>query len=321
MALRLFGPYELEPLIGVGGVGGVGGAGDPRRDRLVAIKLLPESLAHDREFTQRFRRESEVAARLREPHVIPIHDYGEIDGRLYIEMRLVDGRDLSGLLQDGPLPPARAVAIVSQIADALDAAHADGLVHRDIKPSNVLVTANDFVYVVDFGIARSLGSTRTALTISGATVGTLDYMAPERFTNEPIDGRTDIYSLACLLCECLTGQRPFLGTDLPSLLYAHLNLEPPQPSELVAGVPPELDAVVARGMAKRPDDRFDSPCEMADAAKAAVAAAPAGPVRTVPDAVDPLSATAAPSRPPAAPTAAPHPAADVAPPLAVGVLS
>jgi YVTN family beta-propeller protein len=313
MTPRLFGPYELESLIGVGGMGEVWRARDTRRDRLVAIKLLPESLAHDREFTSRFRRESEVAARLREPHVIPIHDYGEIDGRLFIEMRLVDGRDLSGLLQEGPLPPARAVAVVSQIADALDAAHADGLVHRDVKPSNVLVTANDFVYVVDFGIARSIGSTRTALTISGATVGTLDYMAPERFTNEPIDGRTDVYSLACLLCECLTGQRPYQGTDLPSLLYAHLHLEPPRPSELVAGVPPELDAVVAQGMAKRPDDRFATPHELATAAKAALAAAPTGPVPTSP-------APSAPSRPAAAPVpGTPYPA-QVGPPLAVGLL-
>src|SRR5690242_19405440 len=262
MTPRQFGPYELQSLIGVGGMGEVWRARDTRRDRLVAIKLLPESLANDREFTNRFRRESEVAARLREPHVIPIHDYGEIDGRLFIEMRLVDGRDLAGLLEDGPLPPARAVAIVSQIADALEAAHADGLVHRDVKPSNVLVTANDFVYVVDFGIARSIGSTRTALTISGATVGTLDYMAPERFTNEPINCRTDVYSLACLLSECLTGQRPYPGNDLPSLLYAHLHLEPPRPSELVEGVPPELDSVVARGMAKRPDDRFATPSEL-----------------------------------------------------------
>jgi serine/threonine-protein kinase len=321
MTTRLFGPYELESLIGVGGMGEVWRARDTRRDRLVAIKLLPESLAYDREFTSRFRRESEVAARLREPHVIPIHDYGEIDGRLFIEMRLVDGRDLAGVLEGGPLAPARAVAIVSQIADALESAHADGLVHRDIKPSNVLVTANDFVYVVDFGIARSLGSTRTALTISGATVGTLDYMAPERFTNEPIDGRTDIYSLACLLCECLTGQRPFVGTDLPSLLYAHLNLEPPRPSELVEGVPPELDAVVARGMAKRPDERFDSPCDMAGAAKAALAAAPAEPVPAVPAAAGSLPATPTPGWPPAAWTAAPYPAADVAAAPGVGFLS
>ncbi|NYJ04386.1 serine/threonine-protein kinase [Petropleomorpha daqingensis] len=313
MTPRLFGPYELQSLIGVGGMGEVWRARDTRRDRLVAIKLLPESLANDREFTQRFRRESEVAARLREPHVIPIHDYGEIDGRLFIEMRLVDGRDLAGLLQEGPLPPARAVAFVAQIADALDSAHADGLVHRDIKPSNVIVTANDFVYVVDFGIARSLGSTRTALTITGATVGTLDYMAPERFTHEPIDGRTDVYSLACLLCECLTGQRPFPGTDLPSLLYAHLYMEPPRPSQLVEGVPPELDAVVAAGMAKRREDRFATPGELAIAAKAALSAAPTGPVPTAPP--------TAPSRPAAEPApAAPYPG-EVTPPLAVGLLS
>ena len=310
MTPRLFGPYELESLIGVGGMGEVWRARDTRRDRLVAIKLLPESLAHDREFTSRFRRESEVAARLREPHVIPIHDYGEIDGRLFIEMRLVDGHDLAGLLAEGPLPPARAVAIVSQIAEALDAAHADGLVHRDVKPSNVLVTANDFVYVVDFGIARSVGSTRTALTITGATVGTLDYMAPERFTNEPIDGRTDVYSLACLLCECLTGQRPYSGTDLPSLLYAHLYVEPPRPSEVLDGVPPELDAIVAQGMAKRPDDRFATPSELAMAAKVAIAAVPTGPASPAPF-----------GRPAAAPApGTPHPA-EVGPPLAVGLLS
>jgi serine/threonine-protein kinase len=314
MTPRLFGPYELESLIGVGGMGEVWRARDTRRDRLVAIKLLPESLANDREFTQRFRRESEVAARLREPHVIPIHDYGEIDGRLFIEMRLVDGRDVAGLLQEGPLPPARAVAIVCQIADALDSAHADGLVHRDIKPSNVIVTANDFVYVVDFGIARSLGSTRTALTITGATVGTLDYMAPERFTHEPIDGRTDVYSLACLLCECLTGQRPFPGTDLPSLLYAHLYMEPPRPSELVEGVPPDLDTVVAQGMAKRRDDRFATPGDLATAAKAALTGAPTGPV--------PPARAPEPGRPVAASTTpgAPHPA-EATPPVAVGLLA
>src|SRR3954471_16124458 len=298
MMPRLFGPYELQTLIGVGGMGEVWRARDTRRDRLVAIKLLPESLATDREFTGRFRRESEVAARLREPHVIPIHDYGEIDGRLFIEMRLVDGRDLAGVLEGGPLAPARAVAIVSQIADALESAHADGLVHRDVKPSNVLVTANDFVYVVDFGIARSIGSTRTALTIRGAPVATLDYRAPERFTNEPIDGRTDIYSLACLLCECLTGQRPFPGNDLPSLLYAHLHLDPPRPSELVAGIPPALDAVVAKGMAKQPADRYATPWELIGAAAATVEPAPTGPVRTIPaPAPAPAPAAAAPEVP------------------------
>ncbi|MGY1693267.1 protein kinase [Geodermatophilus sp. SYSU D00814] len=267
---REFGPYVLEDLLGTGGMGEVWRARDTRRQRLVALKLLPENLNGDPEFASRFRRESHVAARLREPHVVPIHDYGEIDGRLFIDMRLVDGRDLGDLLREGPLPPARTVALLSQVADALEAAHADSLVHRDVKPSNVLVTPTDFVYVVDFGIARSIGSTRTSLTITGATVGTLDYMAPERFTDQPIDGRVDVYSLACVLAQCLTGRRPFRGEDLPALLYAHLYVDPPRPSELVPGVPPALDAVIARGMAKRPEDRHPTPRALIDAARRAL---------------------------------------------------
>ncbi|MGY1808082.1 protein kinase [Blastococcus sp. SYSU D00669] len=299
MTPRQFGPYELEALVGVGGMGEVWRARDTRRDRLVAIKLLPESLAHDAEFTTRFRRESELAARLREPHVIPIHDYGEIDGRLYIDMRLVDGRDLGDILAEGPLPPERAIALLSQVADALESAHADGLVHRDVKPSNVLVTKNDFVYVVDFGIARQVGHTRTSLTITGATVGTLDYMAPERFTSAPIDGRVDVYSMACVLAECLTATRPFPGGDLPALLYAHLYADPPRPSELVAGVPPALDAVIAKGMAKRPEDRYASPCEFIGAAREAVGATASSLAATRPPTPAPVAAAPAPAPVPA----------------------
>jgi serine/threonine-protein kinase len=315
MTPRQFGHYELQTLIGVGGMGEVWRAQDTRRDRWVALKLLPESLSQDPEYLSRFRRESHVAAQLREPHIIPIHDYGEIDGRLFIDMRLVDGRDLSELLTEGPLPPARAVMLLAQVADALTAAHADGLVHRDVKPSNVLVTGNDFVYVVDFGIARSVGSSRTSLTITGATVGTLDYMAPERFTNQPLDGRVDVYSLACVLAECLTATRPFHGEDLPALLYAHLNCDPPRPSQMVDGVPPALDDVVARGMAKRADDRFATPIELISAARAALESAPA-PVARAPETVrTALSPSGAPLQT-AAPTGTPSSS-----PAGVGVVS
>src|SRR3954454_20227587 len=287
MTPEQFGPYELQEIIGVGGMGEACRARGPRRDRLVALKVLPDSLGHDTEFQTRFRRESHVATRLREPHVIPIHDYGDVDGRLFIDMRLVDGRDLSAILREGPIPPDRAVALLAQAADALEAAHADGLVHRDVKPSNILVTPNDFVYVVDFGIARSIGSTQTSLTITGATVGTLDYMAPERFTNVPIDGRVDVYSLACVLAECLTATRPFRGEDLPALLYAHLYADPPRPSQLVPGIPPELDEVISHGMAKRPEDRYDTPCQLVSEARAsmqssAAAARPPSPGRESP---------------------------------------
>ncbi|WP_409329808.1 protein kinase domain-containing protein [Trujillonella humicola] len=297
MTASQFGPYELAEILGVGGMGEVWRARDTRRDRWVALKLLPAQLNADREFANRFRRESHVAARLREPHVIPIHDYGEIDGRLFIDMRLVDGQDLGRLLQDGPLPPARAVALLGQVADALQAAHDDGLVHRDVKPGNVLVTRSDFVYVVDFGIARSVGSTSTSLTMTGATVGTLDYMAPERFTNQPLDGRVDVYSLACVLAEAVTARRPFRGEDLPALLYAHLYTDPPRPSEVVPGVPAALDEVVARGMAKRPEDRYDTPGELMAAARSALTGAPAA--RRTPGTDGPPAADGAPETVPA----------------------
>lgn len=265
------GDYHLDCLLGSGGMGKVYKAYDTHRERYVALKLLPEALSGDQEYLKRFQRESNVAARLREPHVIPIHDFGEIDGQLFIDMRLVDGADIGLLLStNGRMVPQRAVYLISQVAEALDAAHADHLVHRDIKPSNILVTFTDFVYVVDFGIARAVGGQQTSLTITGATIGTLQYMAPERFADHDVDGRADIYSLACVLHECLTGAPPFEGKDLPALIYAQLHSGPPQASSLVEGVPPALDAVIARGMAKDPEDRFPTAGMLAAAAREAL---------------------------------------------------
>ncbi len=267
-----FGRYRLERLIGSGGMGDVYEATDLERDRLVALKLLPELFSNSNEFEERFRRESRVAARLRDPHIIPIHDYGEIDRRLYIEMRLVEeGVTLASLLRDeGALPPERTIRLLVQIAEALDSAHDDGLVHRDVKPSNVLVTARDFIYVIDFGIAHAVGDTMAGLTMTGSTVGTLPYMAPERFSSDHIDRRADIYSLACLLYQCLTAKQPFDRATLPALMYAHLNTDPPRPSDLDPSIPDGLDAVVARGMAKDPDDRYATAGELAEAAWRAV---------------------------------------------------
>jgi YVTN family beta-propeller protein len=271
MAAWQVGNYHLDCLLGSGGMGKVYKAYDTQRDRYVALKLLPEALSGDPEYIERFRRESNVAARLREPHVIPIHDFGEIDGQLFIDMRLVDGADIGLLLgTNGRIAPQRAVYLISQVAEALDAAHADDLVHRDIKPSNLLVTFSDFVYVVDFGIARSIGGRQTPLTSIGATIGTLHYVAPERFAGHDVDGRADIYSLACVLHECLTGAPPFEGKDLPALLYAQLHSSPLQASSLVEGVPPALDAVIARGMAKDPNDRFPTAGMLAEAAREAL---------------------------------------------------
>jgi len=291
--MQRFGQYEIQSLIGRGGMGEVYLAHDVRRDRDVALKLLPEALAKDPDYERRFRRESYAAARLREPHVIPIHDYGEADGRLFIDMRLVDGQSLASLLSaHGALAPERAVALVSQVAEALDAAHQNDLIHRDVKPANILVTPTDFVYVADFGIAHTIGQTQSTATSNGAVAGTLDYMAPERFTNGAITTRTDVYSLACVLFECLTGAKPYLGSDFPSQVYAHVYLDPPRPSELAHGVPAALDDVVVRGLAKKPDERFASAGDLARAARAALRVAePAGFAVVQPSAA-PTAATA-----------------------------
>src|ERR1700722_4053474 len=244
---------------------------DTHRERYVALKLLPQDLSADEDYLRRFKRESYVAARLREQHAIPIYDYGEIDGRLFIVMRLVDGADLGSLLQEeGRIAPQRAVDLISQVAEALDAAHADHLVHRDIRPSNILVTSSDFVYVVDFGIARPAGGRQAAPAADGPAPGTLNYMAPERFAEDAVDGRADVYSLACVLYECLTGAPPFTGKDLPALIYAHLYTSPPQASAIAEGTGPAWDEAIARGLCKDPADRFPTAGMLGEAAREAL---------------------------------------------------
>jgi serine/threonine protein kinase len=263
-----FGKYRLMALLGRGGMSEVWRAYDTTRDREIALKVLPADLANDATFVERFRREAHAAAALKAPHVIPIHGSGEIDGRLYVDMRLVEGSDVEALLRSGPLDPRRAVRITSQVAEALDAAHRVGLVHRDVKPSNVLVDANDYAYLIDFGIARVSG--QAGLTSTGMFLGTWAYMAPERFTSGQVDHRADVYALACVLFECLTGRRPFTGDGVEQQAAGHMFGEPPQPSLVVAGVPVELDAVIATGMAKDPAHRYGTAMELARAAEAAL---------------------------------------------------
>jgi serine/threonine protein kinase, bacterial len=243
------GPYRLGPVLGKGGMGEVYRAWDTRRGRWVALKLLSPRYGADPAYRRRFRREAEAAADLREPHVVPVHDFGEIDGQLFLDMRLIDGTDLGTVLVEGPLAPPRAIDLITQVAAALDAAHAAGLVHRDVKPSNVLVGPGDFAHLADFGIARSTGSE----TAEGSVIGTMAYMAPERLRAEPADARSDVYSLACLLHECLTGSPPFVADDPSALVDAHLRLPPPALTDDT--IPPALRRVIARGMAKEPGDR------------------------------------------------------------------
>ena len=265
-----FGRYRLVALLGRGGMGEVWRAHDTATDRTVAVKLLPPGLADDDTFVQRFRREAHAAARLNSPHVIPIHSYGEIDGRLYVDMRLIEGRDLQDVLEDGPLEPGRAVRIIEQVAKALQAAHRVGLIHRDVKPSNILLDEDDFAYLIDFGIARATQDTR--LTNTGGMIGTLHYLAPERLGSGEVDARADIYALACVLYECLTGGPPFPADSTERLIVAHLSAPPPHPSAARPDVPAQFDEVIATGMAKDPDQRYATTVELASAAHDAITA-------------------------------------------------
>ncbi|WP_246398033.1 serine/threonine-protein kinase PknD [Mycobacterium vicinigordonae] len=270
-----FGKYRLIELLGRGGMGEVWRAFDTATDRVVALKILPSEISNDEVFQQRFRREAHSAARLSNPHLIPIHTYGEIDGRLFVDMQLIHGRDLQAELNNGPLKPERAVSIIDQVAKALHAAHRGGLLHRDVKPSNILLDTDDFAYLFDFGIARATDD--LALTAAGDFVGTWHYMAPERFSTSPIDSRSDIYALSCVLYECLTAQHPFPGNTLERQITGHLTSPPPRPSTTNPGLPPGLDTVIAKGMAKHPGDRYDTAVDLARAARNALTTPPTAP--------------------------------------------
>ncbi|CAM3106731.1 serine/threonine protein kinase [Mycobacterium intermedium] len=263
-----FGRYRLIELIGRGGMGEVWRAYDTETQRVVAVKVLPVNLANDPVFTERFRREALAAASLNDPHVVPIHHFGEIDGRLYVDMRLVHGRDLQAIIANGVLDPERAVNIISQVASALRSAHRIGLVHRDVKPSNILVTEDDFAYLIDFGIARTEGE--ASMTGTGNVIGTWAYMPPERVTSGQTDPRGDTYALGCVLHECLTGSHPFPGDSLQQQIGGHLSKPPPRPSVMRRGLPREIDDVIAKAMAKNPEDRYATVTEMAAAAKDAI---------------------------------------------------
>ncbi|WP_051181621.1 serine/threonine-protein kinase [Nocardia vinacea] len=264
-----FGKYRLDRLLGRGGMGAVWLAHDSETGRTVALKVLAEQVAADVDYRKRFQREARLGSSLRHPHIVPIHGFGELDGRLYIDMEYIDGIDLAEMLtRVGTLTPAAAVDFVTQAASGLDAAHRAGLIHRDVKPSNILVGTGGHAYLIDFGIAQSLG--QTAVTATGMAIGSWAYMAPERF-NGTVDARSDVYSLACVLYECLTGRRPYGDTDPARQMHGHLMTDPPRVSTVNPAVPPELDAVIARGMAKDQTHRYPTAREFAAAAYTATA--------------------------------------------------
>ena len=265
--------YRLEEKIGEGGMAVVFRARDERLQRQVALKVLSPALVADEEFRRRFIRESRSAAAVDDPHIIPVFEAGDANGVLFIAMRYVPGGDVGTLVRRlGPLPSARAAAIVSAVASALDAAHIAGLVHRDVKPANMLVDARpgrpDHVYLSDFGLTK--GSSSTSLTSTGHFMGTLDYSAPEQIRGQQVDARTDEYALACVAFALLSGKPPFHGNEAMAVMYAQLSAAPPMLTSLRPGLPSGVDKIMQRALAKAPEDRYPSCGEFADALRIAL---------------------------------------------------
>jgi len=270
---EVFAGHRMEGIGGRGGMGIVYRAVHLRLERTVALKVISPELAADEGFRRRFQREAQLAASIDHPNVIEIYDADESDGQLYITMRWVQGMDLGTMLdRSGRLDPETAVRVISEVGFALDAAHARGLVHRDIKPGNILIADRDgHVYLTDFGLTREAGE-GGGLTRTGMFVGTTDYAAPEQIKGDRVDARTDVYALACVLVQAVTGRVPYDRDSEMSKMWAHVNDPPPRLRERVANVPEALEEVVERGMAKDPQDRYPSSGDLARAATAAVQA-------------------------------------------------
>jgi serine/threonine protein kinase len=251
-----FAGYEIESVVGSGGVGVLYRARQLRLNRPVALKLVEPAVAVDPLVRERLRREARTVAALDHPNVVPLYEAGEENGAVYIVTRWIDGTELGALIRrDHPVRPARAARIAAQIASALEVAHEKGLIHRDVKPSNAIVTSEDHVYITDFGLTKRAAS-MSGFTAAGQMLGTVDYAAPEQIEGGEAGPRGDVYGLACVLYEILTGAAPFAGeTGGMAKMWAQLNADPPSVREQRPDVPPELDAAIARGLAKRPDDR------------------------------------------------------------------
>jgi ketosteroid isomerase-like protein len=259
---------RIEAVAGRGGMGIVYRATQLSLGRPVAVKLIAPERAGDPGFRERFERESRIAAAIDHPNVIPVYAAGEESGHLYLVMRYVKGTDLQGLLaREHRLPAERVAAIARQVGAALDAAHAVGLVHRDVKPANVLL-GDGHAYLADFGLSQAVGS-ETRLTSTGQWIGTVDFMAPEQFSGAPVDARADVYALGCVLYAALTGETPYPRGTVPATMLAHMHDAPPRPTEVADGVPAGFDRVIARALAKDPEERYPSAGDLGRASLAA----------------------------------------------------
>ena len=274
--------YRMEERIGRGGMGVVYRAEHLNLRRRAAIKIIAPDLAESEGFRERFTREARIAAALQHPNIVTVYDAGEVDGLLYLAMQYIEGEDLAAMLRrDGRLRPYRAVDVCRQVAAALDAAHAMGLIHRDVKPANVLIEGRT-AFLTDFGLTKRLDGTHAQLTRAGDVVGTIHYVAPEQIEGTQVSARSDVYSLGCLLYHCLSGQVPFARETDVAVIYAHLSEEPAKLSSVRPELPEGLDAVIAKALDKSPDRRFPSCGDMISAARAVL------------DAVGPLGDTTPP---------------------------